>query len=113
MNRRVFLKKAIVAALAGCAAAVIPIKTVSARDEVLTSFGLLRGTSEGQILLSQDGGLNWQTAHNFGSQFKVQRIYQQGESVYAELVFGGEMFMLKSQDAKTWKTLDYVSPKHF
>jgi len=72
-----------------------------------TTFGslLLRGTSNGQIMQSQDQGKSWQLLIAFSEHFDVRSLVTKDGQVFAQMAVSGHTFWLSSQDAKTWRTL--------
>ncbi len=111
MNRRDFLKLAAVNFLA----AVVPqwihrfSLTVpglaSARDFSARLGGkLYKGTADGRILASDDGGFFWHCSANFGSCYQVKGLYAAGDRLYAWIGFPKGAFALVSVDGTLWRT---------
>lgn len=69
-----------------------------------------KGTANGQILTSPDGGKTWQVAVDFGPQCKVQKVIRGRTKMKADLVYEGLPFTLVSTDGRTWYTDSYQAP---
>jgi hypothetical protein len=116
MNRREFLIRAAQVPLIGLLAALLPGEVAAAgQNRTLasrtwaTAFGrLFKGTSDGEILESLDGGMSWQRAVNFGEGYAVNVLSQEADLLYARVDFASGSFHLKSADGRTWYTLDYI-----
>ena len=112
MNRRGFLKRTGQGCLAGFLAVTVPVAVQAGALAVpspaqMGSF-LYKGTVDGQILESGDGGATWHTRANFGADFAIRQVVRSGDRLYAEVGFQGHSFMLKSQDGGVWFTADWV-----
>jgi hypothetical protein len=70
----------------------------------------LRGTPDGRILSSRDGGQNWRIAADFGPAFAVRRLSKGSGQVYARLEFQALALELKSTDGQTWYTREWEAP---
>lgn len=111
MNRRDFLKETAGLSLAGLATLVWPVLQLSALAgqasiavQAQVKGRLLRGTRDGLILESVDGGKTWQQVANFGKHCAILSINEQRGQVYAQVGVTAYQFALKSQDARTWYT---------
>jgi hypothetical protein len=107
MNRRDFLKSMSV----GLAVAVlptaftrVPVKAATAQVSASGSKRKLTGTTDGRILESLDSGRTWHQVAYFGSQCSVRKVSDGQGQVSAQIGFQGHSFMLKSADARTWRT---------
>ncbi len=107
MNRRDFLKSMTV----GLAAAVLPtaftrapVKAATAQVSAKPTKRKLTGTTDGKILESLDNGRTWHQVANFGSQCPVRKVSEGQSQVLAQIGFQGHSFMLKSVDARMWRT---------
>lgn len=115
MNRRGFLKGTLKTALAALLATSIPIGfEVNGRagaQAASTSLNLaarrFRGTADGKVLGSLDGGKRWQTISNLGSECQILDVFQDGDLLHAKVGFRGCSFFLKSKDGRAWYTQDY------
>lgn len=65
----------------------------------------LKGTKDGLILESLDGGRTWQRVANFGAHCAVVTLRDSQGIVLVELAVAGHRFVLKSADARTWRTI--------
>ena len=63
-----------------------------------------RGTPDGKVLKSDDGGSSWRTLTNFGPQYAVDDVWLSGDGLFARLRFAGDSFTLRSQDERIWHT---------
>jgi hypothetical protein len=115
MNRRVFIKSVTLSTLAGLAAISMPTLQASAgltpppaEIQVKALGRLLRGTRDGQMFESLDGGANWRTLTNFGPDYAVLEIQQRRGALYARLGFRRFNFVLTSVDGRTWRTANAI-----
>jgi hypothetical protein len=107
MNRRDFLKIGALTA-AGLFLPSIPLLAAGAKPAELTAGGLkLRGTQDGEIHLSRDGGQSWQLSSRLGKDFKVTQIFQDSaQRIRAEVVFSSQRFELVLDEGKgCWVTV--------
>ena len=112
MNRREFLKGTTGLALAGVGTLMWPVLQLNASTEAAaitvqaTVKGrLLRGTRDGLILESLDGGNTWKQVANFGKHCSIVAIRENQNQVYTEVAVQGYRFGLKSTDARVWRTV--------
>lgn len=110
MNRRNFLKKSMAAVLGGLAAIALPAGEAAAQAESNTGRVVLRGSLDGKVLESLDGGGTWRAIADFGPSCPVLRAYQNGGTIFAELRSHGVTFTLKTSDRRQWYTLDWSPP---
>ncbi len=102
MNRRNFLTGIAAVSLAGLITIVLPTKA-----QAQTNGKIFRGTAEGQIFESLDGGQTWQQTANFGQNYPVLNLFEDDDVLYAQLGFQGYHFWLTSQEARIWRTTDH------
>jgi hypothetical protein len=108
MNRRELLKVAATTTLA-LAAGVVLSERRSPRAPGVESTPLgrrLRGTDQGQLLESLDGGVSWHVVAKFGKDCSVREIAERGDQIYLRLEVLGHPFFLRSADARAWHTVD-------
>jgi hypothetical protein len=74
---------------------------------VQINFGktILRGTRDGRILESSDGGKTWQQVANFGKHCAVVALAEQRGQCLAQVEVQSFRFALTSTDARTWYTV--------
>ncbi len=116
MRRRDFLRGAGRALFAALIAAVAPGPLAGAAHDASPGRGLasptgrrFRGTPQGMILESLDGGLSWQPRANFGPPCAVVGVFEAPDGIVAQLRVQGHHFWLSSQDGRVWRTTD-VTP---
>lgn len=110
MNRRNFLKKTMAAVLGGLAAIVLPAGEPAAQAKSNTGQVLLRGSLDGKVLESLDGGSTWRSIADFGPSCPVLRAYEDKGMIFAELRSRGVNVTLKTCDRRQWYTLDWSPP---
>jgi hypothetical protein len=68
---------------------------------------MYRGTADGKILLSENGGITWRVHTNFGSDIEILDILSSSRGqVFAQLGFKGRAFALVlDQNGKSWKSM--------
>lgn len=100
MNRRRFLIALTALPLAG-------LITVHRSAPALAgpTGALYRGSSEGRIFKSADGGHTWQACANFGPACSVAEIKPDNDQVLARLDYQGHPFVVASIDGRTWRVL--------
>ena len=105
-SRRNFLK---MAGLAAGALLLMPNSAQSASSyfsAYAEAFGRkYRGTRDGLVLESIDGGKTWQQVANFGSHCAVQALRVQRSALQAQIGVGAYEFALTSADARKWHTV--------
>jgi hypothetical protein len=106
MNRRELLKAAAAAGLTLAAISLAPPGALSSTRSVeAAALGrLLRGTHDGRVLESLDGGASWQTVANFGSGCQIVRLAESGGRAHVRIAVDSHTFDLHSADARTWRT---------
>ena len=112
MNRRDFLKVIARVSITGLAVAMLPqVSTGMQLDASLAGTEAdvlgrrLRGTFDGLILESIDGGRTWQRIANFGKHCSVWAIREQHDQIYTRIGVKGYQFVLRSTDGRTWRTV--------
>lgn len=64
---------------------------------------IYQGGSEGQILMSMDGGQNWQQCADFGSACSILEIWPDNDHIYARIGCQSHTFLVKSTDGRHWR----------
>jgi hypothetical protein len=104
-SRRTFFK---VAGLAAGALLLAPRSAQSAGNYFIahaTAFGRqYRGTRDGLVFESSDGGKAWQQVANFGSHCAVQALSDRRGQLHAQIGVGAHGFGLTSADGRKWYT---------
>ena len=100
MNRRDSLKGMGGLSLAGMTGFTLP--ALAAKKTTVSM--MLRGTSDGKVVESVDGGKSWHVVAKFGSHCSVDSINRGGDRIYARISVKGHPFLLESRDARTWVT---------
>ena len=112
MDRRDFLKGMVGVSFTGLAALVMPALPVAAR--VNTAPALFRsqtlnrtfkGTLDGLIFESHDGGATWRAIANFGSHCVIQALFERQDKIHAQVGVQANSFLLSSADARVWRTV--------
>jgi hypothetical protein len=106
MNRRDFLKFSSLL-FAVFFVQVHPLgKKISSPIEVQTQGITYRGTKDGRIFVSVDGGRNWQRHTQLGADYSIQEIFlDQSNQVRAQVGFAGRSFdLVLSQNGSFWQT---------
>ena len=110
MNRRSFLIRIAQVTLGGIVAAALPgslIAAVRAADPETAALGkLFRGTRQGQVLESLDGGQTWHPRANFGKHCAILALRERGGQLYVQVGVQRNSFYLRSSDARTWYTVE-------
>ncbi len=109
MDRRNFLK----GMLGGIGIVALPSLLTGAplrapkRFVEATVFGrLFRGTRDGRILESLDGGKTWNLIADFGEHCSILAIFEHNGEIYTEVGILGYSFFLRSPDALVWRTVE-------
>jgi hypothetical protein len=112
MNRRDFLKVAGAGSLAVVAFSnyrqVASPATVAVRTRNVTArLGgkLFKGTLDGRILASEDGGGSWASCAKFGGQHRIDSLTVRGSQLRAEIGIPGATFQLTSGNGRVWHTV--------
>lgn len=101
MNRREFLTVASSVALVGLLG--LKASPVAAAQSSRT---LYRGTPDGKLYESTDGGKTWQLITDFGSIYAIQSITPgDNDALTVELAYMGFGFNLHSIDKSIWRTV--------
>lgn len=106
LNRREFLK---LTGLAFASSVMLPTHRVLehrlANPQIRFDGNLLRGTSDGTILISNDNGKTWSKLVNFGDHQTVIQLLQKNGLIFVNLGLGSYDFWLKSADGQKWLTV--------
>ena len=103
MNRREFIHVFTQTSLVG-AVGLTPSKLLLKKNPVQIEFHgkLLKSSVDGQILSSNDMGLNWDISVNCGEDYQIRDLYQRRQYAYAIVMFKGHRFVLRSIDGAAW-----------
>ena len=63
-----------------------------------------RGTSDGRVFESLDGGKTWQLIANFGKHCSILTLVERQGQIYAQIGVQGYRFLLRSPNARRWYT---------
>lgn len=75
------------------------------------SVALYRGTPDGKVLKSEDGGGTWHVLVNFGADYVVETVSQTAKGLLARLSYAGAGFSLLTQDERIWRTTNAVEKR--
>jgi len=106
MNRRDFLRVGAVAS----AAVLVPLNLAGSLAGPLTEVRhgdyLYRGTSDGEIYVSEDAGQTWTLHTSFGSDLSVLQLWVNlWGQLQARLGIGGHSFELAlAKEGRIWRT---------
>ncbi len=105
-SRRVFLQAA--GLLMGSLVLIPPFINRKAGGQLEARIGAAgkkyKGTNDGRVLESVDGGKTWQQVANFGSQCAIQSLSNRQGQLQAWIGIEGYRFSLTSTDARIWYT---------
>ena len=104
MNRRDFLKLGSVMSVFGYAT-VSPIGNIAKLPLETAAFGkLYRGTYDGSVHVSENGGKSWQLHSGFGPDYAILDIFTGLDGrLYVHTGFKQRSFLLVlSKDGKSW-----------
>jgi len=111
MNRRNFTKLAAVGSVAVLTTLLVrKISFLIPGDIPAGDFisgpdmNLYKGTDDGRILASADGGLTWDCRIKLGPNMQVRRLAKAGGGLSAGIGFSGGDFELASEDGIVWRT---------
>lgn len=109
MPRRVFVKGLLGGSLAILAGGAFLLRTAPASAQAASPKApnpkrRLRGTQDGLVQESLDGGKTWQTVAKFGALCAIVRLVEGGGQIYAYISYKKSSFRLKSTDARIWRT---------
>jgi hypothetical protein len=107
MDRREFLKLGGAVTTAAFLHNIPKTAFASKPAEAFVNGNMYRGTADGKILLSEDGGITWRTHTNFGNDLEILEILANPRGqVFARLGFQGHSFALVlDQNGKSWKSM--------
>jgi hypothetical protein len=66
---------------------------------------LYKTTNNGRILTSSNGGISWQRAANFGSEFDIRALSVVDRKLVAKIGFAGGEFELTSVNGTMWRAI--------
>jgi len=105
-SRRSFMQVAGLAAgaalLAPLVAEVVSGSSIAYADALGKKY---KGTRDGHVFESVDGGQTWQQVANFGSHCAVLALSERRNRLEAEIGVAGYGFALTSTDARVWHTV--------
>ncbi len=105
-SRRSFIKVASLTAGAVLLAPVVAQIVSGASVVYAEALGKkYKGTRDGRVLESVDGGKTWQQVANFGSHCAVLALIDRKGRIQAKIGVGGYDFALISADARVWHTV--------
>ena len=106
MDRRNFLRASATMAVAGAVLAE-GLDVADAGAETDRSKVRYRGTHNGKILQSHNGGKKWTLLTNFGSGYSIPKVGpDRNKRVIATLIYQRRSFDLALQpDHRTWRTI--------
>lgn len=105
MNRRHFLTMAGALIAAGMTHLAAPGLAAAKSTTPTIRHKLYRGTRDGKLFESIDGGKKWQQVASFGAHCTVKEIMTRRDgSLAINLACVGHTFDLYSQDARVWRT---------
>ena len=99
MNRRNFLTVSTAAALNG-----VCVCGASGAGFLASRRPLLRGTGDGKILHSLDGGRTWEVNTDLGSHLSIVEISQNTGRARAVVKYRQHTFVLETRDYRNWLT---------
>ncbi len=106
MNRRDFIKLGGLASLS-LFLSFNPLEKLAALPVEMAAQGkVYRGTSDGKILISEDGRKTWRLHTNLGSMYSIQKFFTDpNNQVKAQVGYQKYTFQLKlSKNGKLWNT---------
>jgi hypothetical protein len=106
MQRREFLRSTTAIALATAGAMALGGVVDETSAGAATSGTRFRGTRNGKILVSHDGGHSWRLLTNLGSKLDVRRVRETGRRVTTRAIYGrhGAFTLVLQPDGHTWRT---------
>ena len=105
-TRRTFLKAAGLTA----GALLLTPSSVQGAGNYFTAYAqalgkMYRGTRDGLVFESVDGGRSWQQVANFGKHCAIAAIRGRQKQIQVDVTVQGYYFYLKSTDGRTWYTV--------
>lgn len=106
MDRRQFLSAATAVTAVGLMHLATPRLFATNGLAPILSPMFYRGTKDGKLYETNDGGKTWQLIADFGSHCAIDRvvIHKNGDTA-VKLVCAGYTFDLYSTDARVWRTV--------
>jgi hypothetical protein len=114
MNRRKFFRYLSRGALAGATLLAFPSIPASTMFNpssffTVTALGkIFKGTHDGRLFESQDGGKSWLPLANFGSHCSIVSIVERQSALYAVIGVQQFTFNLKSNNGREWQTIPFI-----
>jgi hypothetical protein len=105
MNRRDFVKNIATLSLGSCLTVNLP--TI---PQAQAAGKMFKGSAEGQIFESTNGGQTWRPIANFGPACPIVNVFQNGPQLYAEVGCQNHTFFITSTDARSWRALKDQMP---
>ncbi|HXV99990.1 MAG TPA: hypothetical protein VEC93_16345 [Anaerolineae bacterium] len=105
MNRRDFVKN--IAALSLASWLTVTLPTI---PQAQAAGKMFRGSAEGRIFESTNGGLSWRPVANFGPTCPIVNVFQNGPHLYAQVGCQNHTFFITSPDARSWRVLKDQTP---
>ena len=106
MNRRQFLTVATAVTAVGMVRLASPRLVAAKGLTPILRQTLYKGTKDGQLYESVDGGKTWQLVADFGSHCAISQIFMRpGNDLQIKLICAGYSFDLHSKDARVWRTI--------
>jgi len=110
MNRRGFLKvstTAVLALLASRLSSKSLLSTSGSQTPTIAELGgkLYKGTDDGRILVSADGGLFWHCVADWGAELQIEGLSNTGNKLVARIGTANGEFELFSTNGVAWRTI--------
>jgi len=107
MNRRQFLTIATATTAFGMLRLAAPsLVTAQGSMPIMRRQRRYRGTKDGKLYESNNGGRAWQLIADFGNHCPVDKIItQKNGDIVVKLSCAGYSFDLRSKDARIWRTV--------
>ncbi|MBI2839710.1 MAG: hypothetical protein HYX75_15470 [Acidobacteria bacterium] len=107
-------RRTAISAIGVAAAGLVVSPLLSALDTVAgqadATVAKYKGTRDGKILESTDGGKTWQVVANFGKEYSIRAVVRRRRNLVATLKQRRRSFEIKSLDARTWYTMEWRWP---
>jgi hypothetical protein len=108
INRRDFLKLSSMVSAVGVLSAG-PIGNVANLPvEAAASGKIYKGTRDGKVFVSPNGGKTWKLHSSFGKTLPVLDLFTRNKQLYAHLGYKHASFHLSlAKDGKTWLSMPF------